>query len=276
MDDNRWSVVRTKDKGIYFITNPDGIPISEVARYLKSLAKGISENTKEGYAYALMYWFEFLDHKSIHFTKVETRHILEFKNWINSPKESRNSHQLYLYIKPAIENSTWNQYYSKIKSFYENWVKPKYPNCTILFSYKNEHIYLPIRHKDKSVFTSNINEVDPKARYIERNDFESIMLHTNNRNKLIFKFMLNTGIRIGELFNIDKNQFLDSNKLSKEGNAIPLRIHNSYSHDNRKQTKTGARDFIVPRWMFEKIRQYIMLYRAQNKKSILKFSLQKE
>lgn len=228
-------------------------PIMETLDYTSTLD---TWSSKKNAAVALALWFEFLEQNNIDFQDAETEHISEFRTWLKTPPDYRGKHNIKIMHKePHILNSSWMQYQSRISNFYEQFVCPKFPNCNI--SFKKNVPYDSHNNTERYLFKSNIKVVSPITKAIPVDTILKILdCCTNERDKLMIEFFYKAGFRRGELFNIDKEQF----KHIPRGHSHPIftmYIHDSFSPDNDKQTKTGGREVSISTSLAERISGYI-------------------
>ncbi|MBA1419979.1 MAG: site-specific integrase [Epsilonproteobacteria bacterium] len=228
-------------------------PIIETLDYTSTLD---TWNSKKNAVIALTLWFEFLEQKRLDFQDAETEHIPEFRTWLKTPPEYRRRQNIKIMHKePHITNETWMQYQSRVSKFYEQYVYPKFPNCNITF--KKSVPYSPYDNSETFIFKSNVKIVSPLTKAIPVDTILKIIACcTNERDKLLIEFFYKSGIRRGELFNIDKEQF----KHVPRGPSHPaftMYIHDSFSPDEDKQTKTGGREVSISTSLAERISGYI-------------------
>ncbi len=240
----------------YVVYDSSFEPILETLEYIKTLD---SWNGKKNAAVALKHWFAFLDQIGVNFIEAETKHIPKFRTWLKTPPEYRNNNKiLIMHKEPYLENSSWMQYQSRVANFYSRYVKPKFPECKINF--KEKVSYNPHSYGDESeryLFKNEKKTVSPLAKAIHPETFLKIQdCCTNNRDKLMLEFFYLSGIRRGELFNIEKDQFKHIPR-GKEHPVFAMFIHDSYSPDANKQTKTGGREVVISTSLAEKISGYI-------------------
>lgn len=240
----------------YAVFNEEFKPIIEISKYIKTLK---SKNSKEGVAIALMLWFDYLDQIGLHYSNVETKHIPMWRDWLKTPVKYRDVENTYmLYQEPHIADSTWMQYQSRLSSFYERYVLVNYPDCKI--SFKENVSYNPnakFTSLERLKFRVKIKVTKPDARALSIETIRAILDRcTNKRDRLFIELMYICGIRRGELFNIDYEQFVNIPR----GEEYPLfiaYIHDSISGDKDKQTKTGAREIYIPTSLAERISAYV-------------------
>lgn len=251
----RFTIEKDEHTNSYVIYDDKFEPIMEPTEYISTLS---SWNSKKNVAVALQLWFEFLYSVGLDYSRVETNHISKFRNWVKTPPEYRNSDNVYiLYEKPHITPSTWMQYQMRISGFYDKYVFPKFPDCKISFKQKVEYNSRFPNNQEKYLFKERIKVSRPEARAININNFVKILdCCTNTRDRLILELFYTSGIRRGELFNIDIRQF----KHVPRGQEHPLftmYIHDSNQKDDDKQTKTGGREVRILTSLAEKISGYI-------------------
>lgn len=240
----------------------DGMkPIVEITEYTKGL---LSENSKRGAIVALMLWYKFLDGLGLDFARAETGHIPRFRDWLKTKPDFRSAENIYVFMQdPHIVESTWNQYLSRIHNFYKKHIQVKYPSCKIEFT--EECKWFNSSHptpSEKLTFSERATKRDPRAYAIHVDDMVKILDKCNKRDRLIFEFMYVSGFRIGELFNIDVEQF--RKHIPKKHPLFEVYIHDSVSADPNKQTKTNARTFDISIELAERIASYVGNERVVN------------
>lgn len=128
---SKFSILYSEEIQSYIVFDNFEEPIIEATEYIRTLS---SLNSKKNVAVALQFWFEFIDKIGLYFYDVEVKHISEFRDWIKTPPEYRDSNNRYiLYKTPHITSSTWMQYQKSISVFYDKYVSLKFPNCKISF-----------------------------------------------------------------------------------------------------------------------------------------------
>lgn len=252
----RFTYEKCEEHDGYVVYDDSFDPILETLEYTSTLD---SWNSKKNAVVALTHWFEFLDERGVEFHEVETKHIPEFRTWLKTPPEYRgNANIKIMHKEPHIDNSTWMEYQSRVAGFYSKYVLLKFPDCKINF--KTKVSYDPSGRSNDSeeyLFKNKRKVVSPLAKAMPVETFLKIQdCCTNERDKLLLEFFYKTGIRRGELFNIEKDQF----KHIPRGREYPvfiMFIHDSYNPDDDKQTKTGGREVAISTGLAEKISAYI-------------------
>ncbi len=234
----------------YVVFDDSYEPILETFDYIKTLG---SLNTKKNAAVTLSQWFTFLYQKGIEFNEVETKHIPEFNIWLKTPPEHRGIRKVLNTEEHTIA-STRMKYQSRVAHFYEQYVKPKYPECKINFKEKTSG---SAYDQERLIFREKPTFIEPIVKAISVETFLTIKeCCTNERDKLILELVYKSGIRRGELFNIHIDQF-DHISRGSEHPAFAMYIHDSYSPNENKQTKTGSREVLISTGLAEKIKGYI-------------------
>jgi integrase len=287
---NKFSYYWSKERQSFCIFDDMDEPVMETLEYLSSLS-GLSKNTQEGHAVALMAWFEFLNNAyklaivsrthpcraEIHFANAETKHIVDFQRWLKTKPDERDKWDRTLNMKEHTTASTRNQHINKISLFYKRYVKPRYPASDIAFTHENS--YNPKQHDprhQKELLTHKEKERRdcPDTRSIPPEVFRKIKdcatenygsinrPSTRIRNGLILDLAYIVGPRRGEITNIDIRQFktIDRSKLS-----FLMTIHDSSHSRTDNKTKTGSRQVFIPTPLAINIAVYIEQHRVRPK-----------
>ncbi len=240
-------------------------PIMEVLEFLQSERdRNVSLNDQENKAVALRHWFEYLWHKNdLHFSHAKTENIPDFISWLKTSPEFRDMHNNILKQKQYLESSTIMQYISRISVFYDLYVFLKYPNCSIVWKEDINRLYAEYIQKNEHKFKEKFDTYEPDSRSIPVNIFKEIRDHTtNDRNHLLLTLIYITGLRRGEVGNIDMRQF---DIVDRSIPTFKMTVHDSFESRKDKQTKTGGRHVYIPSSFAEKIGAYIEHHRCSNK-----------
>lgn len=246
-----------EEENSFCVFDDMGEPILETLEFLKS------ETNQEDKAIALKFWFEFLDQEGIHYSNVDSTYIPLFRDWLKTPPEYRDMYRRAIQLESHIASSTWTQYQSRVALFYERNVLLKYPECKIKWKKNTSEKNLNKRHVDEYIFKEKIKLIAPDTRAIEPKIFKEIRAQTTNeRNALILDLVYVSGLRRGELLNVDCRQF---STVDRTKPSFKMVIHDSFETRKDNQTKTGGRVVYIPSSIAEKIGAYILHDRVMNK-----------
>lgn len=248
----------------YCVFDDMGEPILETLEFLQSERNnGAQENTLIAKAVALKLWFEFLDQEGIHYSNVDNKHIPLFRDWLKTPPEHRDIYKMVMGQNEIIEPSTWMQYQGRIATFYERYVLMKYPECKITWKVKTSERNWKSQQVHEFMFKDKLKKIAPDTKSFSPEVFKEIRAQVaNKRNALVLDLVYVSGIRRGELQNIDCRQFdlVDRSKAD-----FMITIHDSFDVRADKQTKTGGRCIYITSEMAERIGSYILHDRVTNK-----------
>jgi len=279
-----------REKQSYCIFDSIDEPVMESLEYLSSLS-GLSRNTQEGHAVALVNWLEFLSNAykfatvsgthpfktEIHFANAETKHIVDFQRWLRTKSDDRDMWDRTLNMKEHTTASTRNQYIDKISLFYKRYVKPRYSTSRISFTHENPYNPKQYDHKyQKELLTHKEKEKkdSPDTRSIPPEIFKEIKAcamsnygstnrpSTRIRNSLILDLAYIIGPRRGEITNIDIRQFKD---IDRSQASFLIVIHDSAHSRQDNKTKTGSREVFIPTTLAVNIAVYIEQHRIRPK-----------
>jgi len=234
-----------------------GEPILEALEFLQSERnRKDSLNSQEGKAVALRFWFEFLNQEGVHCFNAENKHIPLFRDWLKTPPKYRDIYKRGMHQEEHISSSTWMQYQARVAMFYERYVLLKNPECKINWKEEASRIGQNKKNTHEYRFKERIKIIAPDTRSIEPEIFKKIRAQaTNKRNALIFDLLYVSGIRRGELLNVDCRQF---DNIDRTKSYFKMIIHDSFGERKDNQTKTGGRSVYIPSSVAEKIASYVL------------------
>ncbi len=240
-------------------------PIMDTYNYLKKLST--SENDQQNYAVALMFWFEYLDQAcmGLHFARAETRHIQDFIDWLKTPPHLRYMYKRLLQVEEYTAASTRNQYQEKIALFYERYVIPRFPECSIAFKKENMNKNGKPRQDKIMSFREREIEFQPDTRSIHPKVYKEIRACATEskgsayRNAVLLDLVYISGVRRGESVNVDIRQF---DYVDRSKPSFKMTIHFSSHKRPDNQTKTGGREVYIPSQLAERIGSYILNHRV--------------
>lgn len=232
---------------------------------LEEKESGKANNTLKAYSYDLLPLYGFLNSQSLTVEDLTDEHIGEFRNWFLVDKEIRNSHQIHFALKSRVEPGTWNRLLGTTYKYFEWLVRTKRAEMKVDVTRKykdkildNKKVKFPESPKSRW----EIKELKRSIEYIPFEKRMSIREFLGNRDKLIFDFLYLCGLRIGEAFSFGVHSFPPTNY------SLPcqvVRLNQSVSEENDRQTKTGGRDIFVPTELYKRISQYITFRRYGSK-----------
>lgn len=217
-------------------------PIEDVNKYVHSRYSNL--NTQSRVINSLKHLYEFLDYKYIHPSHFKYSDFLEFSNWLKTDREHRDDGKESK--RRSVHENTIATIEDDVKRYFETHIKNYYAAAVT---------FPKSRKRTKS---------DPKSKAISISDFKNIMMYMNDRDKLMFQFMYESGIRIGELFNIRVEDFRNVPRSGID-EFFWFNIYDSSNIDYRKQSKTGGRTVWIRTKLAEKIERYILFERHENK-----------
>jgi len=260
---NEYEVVKIKNIW-YLFDDADDIykmPVREANKYVKRYHK--KQNTRRNILFSLKHLYDFLEEIGIrHPTHMKQDHQVKFMDYMMTKKEHRGDGDRIAGREG--DEDTWNSIYSNVKNF----MQKVFPSAGMTWEDEPKKRYQDGEAPSK--VTKNINslkgkDIDWGTKAISVPDFARILSHcTNPRDKLIFEFIYQTGIRIGELFNIDKRQ-VEPEKVDRNEEFSAIFIHDSSSPDERKQTKTGSGYIQVSIRLIIKVSRYAEYERYENR-----------
>lgn len=244
-------------------------PIMEVYEYLKNI--GTTKNDQQNHAVALKHWFQFLstEYKGLHFSQAETRHIQNFQDWLKTPPHLRDMHRRLLQVDEYTIASTRNQYLQKVALYYERYVIPRFPGCSIVFKKENPYKGADARQQQIMTHRERQGGAQPDTRAIPPKIFKLIKScaaeneGTAFRNLLLLELIYIAGLRRGEAVNIDTRQFEYVNRSKLK---FKMTIHFSAHKRNDNQTKSGGREIYIPTQLAERAGSYIVHHRVKPEK----------
>jgi len=232
-------------------------PILETLEYLKyEKDNGAKLNTQENKAVSLRLWFEFLSQEGLSYLDVENKHIPQFRDWLKTEPSSRDIYQRAMMQKEHIISSTWMQYQSRIAKFYDYFSNVKGLKFKIKWKDNIGKVNYYIKQQNDYMFKEKNDIKSPDSRSIEPKVFVKIREQTTNkRDALILDLVYVSGLRRGELSNVDYRQF---KQIDRKKSVFGMHIHDSFDLRKDNQTKTGGRCVFIPSSIAERISSYIL------------------
>ncbi|AND39488.1 MULTISPECIES: tyrosine-type recombinase/integrase [Bacillaceae] len=244
----------------YYITEDD-LPLYEINRWLEIVSLG-SYKTGESYANKLVIFLRYLKVKyQMHYRDVQSKAIIE--EYI---KYLLYGDEVMVKMEGKRSLSSIEQYISVLKGFYE-WLEDQkeIEQNPIKYGVKrnkktgNRHLKKRFLYGQIYNFEINENNITGKLRYKERRSHlkwysESqteriIDSLPSRRDKIIFKILLETGMRIGECLGLHlKHHDFHEGILSLEKN---------YDNQNEATVKSKERELYISDSLNDEILDYI-------------------
>ncbi|KGO13103.1 hypothetical protein NZ45_14100 [Clostridium botulinum] len=251
---NNQEVVVLLDEKMRIVT-----PVYNYLKYLRQMNRSI--NTVRACGRDLKAYWEFLELKGYTYEKATPNIIGEFIEFLREPIHDESV--IFVNAPSKRTGKTINRILSTIHNFY------KY--CTLIIQIQNP-IYMDDVNRPFDMFKSllhhakkdnkikksifKVKENERAVRILSDTDAKifSDNLHTR-RDKIIFKILYLTGMRIGEVLSlgIEDIPIPDS---SKEIAIITLMPKDTNRYD--QQNKSGSRKIYMPMSLLEEIDNYIM------------------
>jgi integrase/recombinase XerD len=244
----------------YQITE-DSIPLYEVNRYLDEVSLN-SPLTGKDYAYKLMNYLRFLKAKyQKHYKDIQKKEIIisYVKYLVHGDNELRD-------IQGKKSRNAIKQELSVIKGFYE-WLEDRNEiknNPVIYGSKKSERTnkkHLKSKFLYGQIFDFDIEKdnITKKLRYTEQRDYvkwyeddeiNNIQSKLRSmRDKIVFKALIETGARIGEMLGVRLEDFNMDEGI--------IRIVKRQSNENNSRVKTMERDLYISEQLTSEIADYM-------------------
>jgi len=227
-------------------------------------SKGYSLNTIQTYLYDLKLFFEYLQFKSLDYKAIRPIHISQYQDYLVGHGDGNT---INLEVVPKRSPETVNRKLAAVASFYkyhERVMKTLTSPFLKGFVRRPEGMYKSRLHHlggnsrvEKSLFTMKIRKKLLKRLFPEEyNAFYASM--ESFRDKVIFKLLLMTGCRIGELLGLRVEDYSEPYSEEELGE-----IYVVIRGDNRadQQQKTGERVVHVPMDLILEIDEYVIQHR---------------
>lgn len=253
-------VVKDDGTNSVVLVNENYQIIEPVAIYLDHIAnRGYSLNTITGYCRVLKTYYDWLAKEELKFYEVTKRHVISYIKYIEKDKELKA--QTINYNLTCV--GSFYNYFSIMDGYLEN---PVLTNTTRNnFYVKNNRIkkeQFPVNFFKRKVTKDNVvkrlfkNEIEILYEAIGRlsND-EGI----NKRNQLLFKFMYETGCRVGETMGLRVQDYSEPHPNLEFGEIIMKRYEKLYHDDHA--LKTNERRIPVSMSLIYEIEQYLNEHR---------------
>lgn len=246
----------------YYITDDD-IPIYEVNRWLERVSFN-SYLTGKSYAYSLLNYLRFLKAKKIHYHQVENQTVID--NYI---KYLLYGDSDVASLEGKMSLNSIKQRLAVLKNFYE-WLEDNrsVSNNVVTANKKSKGNKKQLKSKflygqiwdfdvEKSISSHlNYKQEQHHIKWYKKEEIEKLLfVLPTNRDKLIFKISIESGMRIGEILGL-KLEHLDF----FEGT---LMVRKSENNENETRAKTFERDLYISEQLCDEISDYIKGERAE-------------
>lgn len=230
-------------KNWYLFDDMDN-PVNDANDFLQS--RNYKSNTQSRIAYSLCYFYEFLDNEKgmKHPSHLSYADWLDYLKWLKGDSASRGGSEHYR--RGGLKQRTFERYRDDARLFLMTHIK------------RVHGLALEIEPERTTAVD------DPKSKAVSIEDWQKLMSVANSRNRLIYQFLYESGIRAGELFNIDVEEF---NNVPRAGlqEFFFFSIHVAFNEDPRKQPKTQGRVVPIRTALAEKVSRYVRTRRMENK-----------
>lgn len=245
--------------------------ISEVLDFTNTLSlQGKSINTIENYVRDLKVFYEWLEREGLKFYEVKPSFIPNFIEYIDMKSN-----------KGRVSPATLNRYLATLSSFYRHFeVVGGFVEESPLIKVKgytssNNRGYL--RHVTKNwddAFYSYFKRKQRKKSDRKRlypntvqkyyQTIENVWAEDESlvfRNKLIFRVLYETGMRVSELLHLRINDFDYPDPTEKTGNIYLIERNEK---DGQRQLKSGERTIPVSASLLQKMDEYVLYHRPHS------------
>lgn len=230
--------------------------VDEVYNYIKVLFnRQLSPNSIITFSYSLEMFYNFLEIYSLKFNKVESKHLNSFLIFLNDKTKEKN--------KKDISGKTLNNRIGHIREFYKylnffyNIVSPfdnEFTNNMNSITRNGLLSHISSKRRFRSIY--KVKEKTHIIKIFTKEEYEKVLSFLpSNRDKLLFKFLILTGARIGEALSLKIKDFISFNSTNKI-QVFQLSQNDLYIHDLRRRLKTGERTLYVPNWLWYELNNY--------------------
>ena len=240
--------------------------VLEFAQFLKQ--RGKSVNTVQSYLESLQKFYDWLEHEQMEFYAVKPKHMQDFIRYLDAA-----------HPQGRVSAASLNRHLAALSSFYNfhkimgGWVgespvvKEEGNRVHNGFGFLR-HVVKPLGKEVTHYFKRKAvkSKVDRKRLDVEQarmfyqrigdawaEDPDLVV-----RNKLIFKILYETGMRIGELLHLQLDDVENPNPGQKTGNIY---LVDRKEEDPDRQLKSGERAIAVRNELLEEIDRYVMDHR---------------
>ena len=229
--------------------------VQSVNEYLDYQAlRGRAENTLRAYARDLKIYFEFLEQRSLHYDQVDVNIIREYVEYLRSPDER----VIFLNVESKRSPVTINRMIGTIHGFYCYQAAMRgtvNPLITKEINSPNSIFRGMLYHTRKSNYTKQsifkIKESDYQIHLFTAVEIQTMLaILPTARDKLIFKFLIQSGARISEALSL-KIEDIPVPDFSSEISVL-----------HHVKSKGRYRDIYIPTTLLAELDEYIMEHRS--------------
>lgn len=244
--------------------------IEEVALFLHYLeTKSLSINTLESYCRVLKEYYTWLDKENLKFYEVTKRNTISFIAYIHDSVGNKKRKSPRTVNKYLAALSSFYTYYEGIGGFIEGnpiTIEQDPNHISSFFAHKpkmdtkRNNFFRQKENKKKNnqrLFPKQVTELYNAIDSLTENQEVSI------RNKLIFKMLYETGMRIGECLGTRILDYSEPNPSERVGIIYVREYPELYHKDHR--IKTNVRDIPVSMDLIFAIDHYVCNVRPQTK-----------
>ncbi len=212
----------------------------------------------------LKLFYDFLNQYKLSFKKIKYKHVNDFIAWLMLPDQNESLMQLKTLSKRTAK--TVNRTLSSVQDFYnyhEAANSLKNP-----FEFFSETIKYPT-HKNKSFYTHTQNSLVQKSIFkvkefnkgvhvLTKEQYDLILQNCSlERDKLLFKLLMLTGMRIGEALSLDIHSIgVLNNQSEVQELNMSLNDKDNLKGNRHRQQKSGIRSLFIPSSLFKELNQY--------------------
>jgi site-specific recombinase XerD len=248
-------IISKERKTAFILLDKNMKLIKPVGDYLDyQLLRGRAENTLKAYARDLKVFFGYLESKNLHYDEISIGMIRDYVEYLRSPIEG----ETFLYVESKRAPATINRMIGTLYGFYcyqsamHGIVNPilmkeiSSPNSVfrgILYHTRKNN------YTQQSIF--KIKESGYRIHLFTPDEIQNMWLALPTaRDKLIFKLLIQTGARIGEILALR----IENVPIPDSSNAVSV-IHNVKS-------KGCYRDIYIPTDLLSELDAYIIEFRS--------------
>jgi site-specific recombinase XerD len=241
--------------------------IRPVFMYLRHLTlKGCSINTLRAYGSDLKLYWEFLRYKGFKYEDVKPLMVSEFLEYLRATVHSENIE--YLNTEAARSGRTINRIFGTVFNLYKYIVQFSGIDNPFIMdeAIRPFAMFKGLLHHTrknskirKSVF--KVKEFQKPCHILSSTQMDKILaVLTNWRDRIIFKILRDTGIRIGELLSLHTADIPYPDHNEKVGT---IRLKDRPANTSDKQLKANSRDVIFPMALIQEIDEFIFEVRSK-------------
>lgn len=240
-----YSVYENKDKNLWCIID-DNMIVDELSyKYCLSLSKK-AMSTVRIKMYSICHIYNFMYERRIKWNELVASHIADFKTWLKYRDD------LISNSKAKIGEGSWNTYISYIGGFIE-WLDLKNENMEIKIDRKLLNKKTTNSDNEPEI-TWRSNTAKESIDYLPEEERVLIKNELSKRDELIFDIMIDTGLRLGEMFSLTVDKF-PINRSGEE--IIPIKLSHTGDTNINRQLKTGTRTIFLHIDIYNKVCRYI-------------------